>query len=172
MAEHLRSVRRKAIQERREKVASMYLSARTQNEIAIQLEVTQATVSTDLKALQKQWQANALQSIDKIKAKELAAIDRLEREYWDSWLSSQQPKETTTSEQSSGGMAQRIKAAIRTERRDGDPRYLEGIRWCINKRCEIMGLNAAIKQLNLTRDVSAMSDAEIEDALRKYGYTH
>lgn len=172
MRQHKATVNSAALKERRDKVARMYLSARTQAEIATTLSVNQGTVSRDLKALQQQWQVNALQSIDKIKAKELASIDRLEREYWDSWIASQEAKETTTSEQSTLASGQRIKAAIRTERRDGDPRYLEGVRWCINKRCEIMGLNAMIKQMNLAIDVSKMTDAEIDEALKKYGITN
>lgn len=169
---HKATVHRAEKVDRREKVARMYLSARTQAEIAATLGINQATVSRDLKALQQQWQANALQSIDKIKAKELASIDRLEREYWDSWIASREAKETTTSEQSTVASGQRIKAAIRTEQRDGDPRYLEGVRWCINKRCEIMGLNAMIKQMNLAIDVSKMTDAEIDEQLKKYGITN
>lgn len=165
---HNRKVRTARIAQRRDKVASMYLSSRTQSEIAEAVGVTQRTVSNDLSALQKQWQINAVQSFDKVKAKELAAIDRLEREYWTSWLASQAPKETTGAEQSTGESV-RTKTSVRTQQRDGDPRFLEGVRWCIQKRCDIMGLNAATKQMNLTKDLSQLTDAELDKELAKYG---
>ena len=142
-------------EQRREQVAALYLSARTQTEIANELKLSRSTVTQDLKAVRLQWQKNALRSMDEVKAKELASIDRLEREYWDSWQASKKQREITSSEQSTGRNA-RTRASIRTEARDGDPRYLEGVRWCIDKRCELLGLNAAIRQMNI--HVYAMPD--------------
>lgn len=166
---HKRKVKSVRIVARRQRVAELYLTARTQMEIAKALECSVATVCNDLKAIQKQWMDNAMLSFDKVKSRELAAIDRLEREYWDGWIESQKPKETTSTEQTSVGGGDRLRAAVRTEKRDGDPRYLAGVQWCIDKRCQIMGINAMQKQLNVTRDVSAMSDEELEQALKKYG---
>lgn len=35
-----------------------------------------------------------------------------------------------------------LERLIKTEATSGNPAWLQGIQWCINKRCEIMGLNA------------------------------
>jgi len=124
-----------------EEIARRYLQGETQAAIAADLVVTQQQVSYDLRILQKRWQKSALVNIDESKAKELAKVDHLEREYWAAWERSCQETERTTNENSA-----RDKAQIRRQQPSGDPRFLAGVQWCINKRCEIMGLDAPTKQ--------------------------
>jgi hypothetical protein len=40
---------------------------------------------------------------------------------------------------------ERLKAWQRQDGQIGDPRFLAGVQWCINKRCEILGLDAPAK---------------------------
>jgi hypothetical protein len=40
-----------------------------------------------------------------------------------------------------------MKAAMRKEERDGNPEFLKGVQWCINKRCEILGFDAPKKNV-------------------------
>ncbi len=69
------------IQERRRKVAILYLQHHmSQEDIARALGIHQSTVSRDLKALEEQWQKEAMQTIEKVKARELAELDMMERE--------------------------------------------------------------------------------------------
>jgi uncharacterized protein YerC len=72
-----------AVIKRRSEVSKLYLAGKTQMEISEVFGVTQACISKDLRAIQDQWQADALMTFDKIKQRELAKIDTLEREYWD-----------------------------------------------------------------------------------------
>ena len=128
---------------RREQVASLYLRGMSQQTIAVDLDIGQATVSRDLSALQKAWQASALVDVDEAKARELARIDELERTYWLEWEASKHDKEATaTKKVKAGEGSERLEATVRKEQRLGDPRYLAGVQWCITRRCEIMGIDA------------------------------
>ena len=135
------------------RISELYLQGLKQAEIAEQLEVSRQQVSYDLKILRQRWQQAALVNLDEKKALELARIDQLERKYWQAWEESRQARETTTSSTEKIGAGEgtartsplRQKAAMRKEARDGNPAFLEGVQWCINKRCVILGLDAPKK---------------------------
>jgi len=122
-------------------VARLYLQGKYQHEIAEVLGVCQQQVSYDLKAIQKQWQDIPSAKLDELKAKELTRIDNLERTYWEAWEKSQQPKEIT----SSAKVGEKVKVGKRTEQRNGNPAYLSGVQWCIERRCKLLGLDAPTK---------------------------
>lgn len=123
----------------------MYLRGQRQSDIAAHLGITQQQVSYDLSILQKRWQKAALHAIDARKGEELARVDALEREYWLAWHRSQEQRESSLTERTQVDAGERTKAQLRREEQVGDPRFLQGIQWCINKRCEILGLNAPAK---------------------------
>lgn len=119
-------------------LANRYLKGKTQAEIAVELGVSQQAISDDLKLLQKRWQAASLMDLDEAKARELAKIDELERVYWAEWLVSKQEKQVTQTAKKAG----RAEAMVRKETRDGNPAYLAGVQWCIDRRCKLLGLDA------------------------------
>lgn len=131
----------------RTEIARLYLRGWSQNAIGDKLEMTQQMVSYDLKALQKEWQKSALVDIDAAKSHELARIDELERTYWTEWEASKEERETTTTKAVQGAVGgdklpKRQEATIRKEKRLGDPAYLRGVQWCIERRSAIMGFDA------------------------------
>ena len=132
----------------RRRIADLYLAGQIQADIAEEIGVDQSTVSRDLKALQVEWLASSLIDFDEAKAKELAKIDRLEREYWDAWEESKRDKETSITEKIASEKP-RDKAQIRREGQVGNPSFLAGVQWCIERRCKILGLDAP-KGLDLT----------------------
>ena len=73
------------ISARRREVRRWYLSGKTQPEIAKLLDVSQPTISRDLKYLRIEWIQSAIVDINEAKSKELAKIDVLEVEYWEAW---------------------------------------------------------------------------------------
>lgn len=119
-----------------------------QVDIADELDISRATVSRDLTHLYKEWQESSLVDIDASKAQELAKVDRLEREYWVAWVHSCEDAETIRQEGSKteAGTVKPDKIVKTAKGQAGDPRFLAGVQWCITKRCEILGLDAAIKQ--------------------------
>jgi predicted transcriptional regulator len=68
------------IDERRRKVAQLYLRRQTQTEIARVLGVTQQTISLDIIELRKQWAAESVEAIEEVKVREAAELDEMEAE--------------------------------------------------------------------------------------------
>jgi len=119
-------------------VAEMYLRGKLQQEIAEYLgsvreyTLSQQQISSDLRTIRKRWLDSALRDFDELKAQELAKVDHLELTYWDSWDRSKvsSPKDVHK---------------VIQDFTIGDPRFLTGVQWCINKRCEILGIDAPAK---------------------------
>src|SRR5262245_20634591 len=129
-------------EQRRETIAALYVRGQSQSAIARQVGVTQQQVSYDLKALRKQWLAAALRDFDTAKALELQRIDEAERAYWAGWERSLQRREVTTTKRVRGDVP-RTEISRRREQPVGDPRFLDGVLKCIEKRCDILGLSTA-----------------------------
>ena len=126
----------------RRRIADMYLQGMLQAEIGEVLGLAQQTISRDLKALHKEWKDAALIDFHTAKAKELARIDRLEREYWRGWERSCEDAEVTVTkarELVGGGVS---KEAAQTKKgQTGSPQFLAGVQWCIERRCKLLGLD-------------------------------
>ena len=139
--------------ERRQHVAKLYLQGKYQAEIARQLGVSQQQISKDLRMLHRQWRASAMRDFDARQEQELAKIDLLERTAWEAWERSLHPRELTLTEHTEGGdvpdehgkvhpKSPIRRASVRRENQVGDPRFLERIDKCIERRCAILGLEA------------------------------
>lgn len=155
------------IERDRRNISRMYLRGDLQVDIADALGISQSTVSRDLTYLQKEWQEARINDIDERKRLELAKIDNLELEYWDAWQRSKEDAEVQTIKQKGAivdGEKQivPIEAQKRTEGQAGDPRFLAGVQWCINKRCELLGLDAAKKT-----DVTSGGEKIVFEVVRK-----
>lgn len=153
----------------RRRAADLYLKGWLQVDIADELGLDQSTVSRDLKALHQVWLDAALVDFDQIKARELAKIDRLEREYWEAWDRSCRDIETVTEKgKAVRGATQpnQVEKVVRRQGRACDARFLSGILRCIEKRCEILGLNAPVKQDLTSRDKALLPITDLIAALR------
>lgn len=128
-------------------MADRYLSGHTLHSIAEKLckdrsyTLSHVTIHRDLRTLRDRWLASSVRDFNHARAQELAKVDKLEQTYWTAWLDSTRPKESRTTGQEEGREKKR-RATIRTEERDGDPRYLAGVMSCIDKRCKLLGLDA------------------------------
>jgi hypothetical protein len=78
------------IEERRRKVAQMYLAGKSQFEIGKVVGVSQVTVSHDLTALREEWAADTAMNFSQRMAEELAKIDRLEEVAWEEYKRSRE----------------------------------------------------------------------------------
>jgi hypothetical protein len=128
-------------------IASLYLKGEYQSDIAAQLGISQGQVSKEIAVLHDDWRASALIDINEAKARELAKIDTLELEYWTAWKRSQEDAESEITKLQGGSTdaPSKLEKQTRREGQSGNPAFLAGIQWCINKRCEILGVNAPIK---------------------------
>lgn len=140
-----RKSNKEIVARRRAIVAELYLKGYYQSEIAQQVNVTQQQISSDLKALRKQWKESAIRDYDAALDEELARINRRETEAWDAWERSKQQFKQRNIKGRSVGEAQTsvTEKSERIEDRNGDPRYLNIVETCSKQRCELLGLNKA-----------------------------
>lgn len=116
-----------------------------------------ATIEKDIKDLHMRWRAAYLGETNELMARELKRIDNLEAAYWDSYERSLSNKEIIKEEEEEGentglsttatpaGKFKKRKSARELHQRDGGVQFLDGIKWCINQRCDILGLKAPLK---------------------------
>lgn len=133
-------------------ITELYTKGRSYREIAFEVnqrhgrKITYQTVSNEIKKLLKEWEKSRNEVIDHQKFVELAKIDRLEKTYWDGYDKSCQPvKKTSTKKKGSVKQVDNVEMVSNEETRVGDPRFLDGIKWCIEQRCKIFGINAPQK---------------------------
>ena len=124
--------------EHRAEIAKAYLKGRVQSEIAKELGVTQACISRNLKAIRREWLKSSLVNFNEAVAKELAKVDNLERVYWEGWERSQKEALTRSSKIANGT----IERTRKLEEKVGNPQFLQGVQWCIDKRCKLLDLDA------------------------------
>jgi DNA-binding CsgD family transcriptional regulator len=132
------------ITHRRSRVLDMYLRGRSQSEIAIALSVHQATVSRDLKALEREWATLNQANLTMWRNRELARLDAFERQCWMSWRASigERRKSRSKTRRDLDGRPVWIETVVTREQSPGDPQYLDGVMWCIEQRCKLLGLYA------------------------------
>lgn len=153
------------IENDRTEIARLYLQGLTQTQIGQRLDMTQQMVCHDLKVIRQRWLESSVIDFNAAKARELARIDNLEVTYWEAWERSlEQFKSKTVKAKGSDLEAAKASAeqTIKTEDRNGDPRYLEGVRWCIERRCKILGVDAPDRSTNLNIDLSQLTGEQLD----------
>jgi len=140
-------------------VVELYVKGLPQYKIAAEIGVSQQQISHDLKEIHKRWRDNTTLSLDDYKQKELQKLDRIETEYWNAWEESKAAQKKMM--QRTGG-PQEIKE-MRQEDSAGDPRYLEGVLKCSDRRSKLLGLDAPVKtevtgDIAITDFITALAD--------------
>ena len=138
------------VQKDRAEIASLYIQGCTQVKIAEKLGVTHQQISYDLQVIQREWQNKTTLALDAYKARELAKLDHAECRYWEAWGARSIEEFRARTIKAKGIKAdQKIQAkpeqaeqTIYTENRCGDPRFLDGVLKCIERRCKLLGLDA------------------------------
>ena len=108
--------------------------------------LTTMTISNDVAEILNRWRKTLEKDIGELKAAELARLNRLENAAWIAWERSREDAVKHIEGTRTGGKDGDLTTdqTIR-EPQCGDPRYLERVQWCINKRCQILGLDAPTK---------------------------
>jgi hypothetical protein len=157
----------------RVQIAEWYLKSKTQAWIAAELSriyypdhepIDQSQISLDIKAIIQGWKESAINDIAEQRQVELEKVNRLELTYWDAWERSCANKQTKAARKRLGKDADagNTVQSVTDESRDGNPAFLAGVQWCVNKRCELMGLNAPIKSQNENIDLSTLNEQQLE----------
>lgn len=129
----------------RYEIARLYLKGELQADIASRLGINQSTVSRDLTFLHKQWLEATEINFSEAVALELQKINNLEVEYWQAWQRSLQVKESSTAKVISDSSGERNEVSTKQEQMTGNESFLAGVRWCIDRRLKLFGLDAPVK---------------------------
>jgi hypothetical protein len=159
--------RKVVILDRRRRVVALYLQGKSQAEIARELGVAISTVCKDLHAIQAEWRESTLTDFNAARAKELAAIDALERVHWEAWNQSRGDVEVMTARTGTNNHGPYDERQLRTHKSAGNPAHLAGVHACIEKRSKIMGFYAPEKlehsgAVETKWNLSNLSDEEME----------
>lgn len=128
------------VQERRKNVCELYLLGWGIWEIGRKLEITNNTVHTDLKFIQKLWQEKMVTGLDERRCEELAKIDNLERMASDAYVRSMGVEEVYTEVDETSTFGGKNQRKVTKKQLVGDVRFLDKISWCIEIRCKMFGL--------------------------------
>lgn len=164
--------------------AKWYLRGDPQHVIAAKVSamrdynIGRTMVYKDLITIRQRWLDSYMNDFNEYKVKELARIDELEHAYWEEWERSRLDQDTIQTEKVSDSnldasgkpTSQWVREKVKAikKKREGSAAYLEGVRWCIEKRCNILGLNAPKEVTVNWRDEAArygVNPDELEDNL-------
>ena len=131
--EYMAAPKRTAQQRQADLVATseLYVKGHSQAEIAGRFGVPREQIAYDLREIRQNWIDTQVSSFDGIQARELEKLDRLERSAWHGWELSLTAQE-----------GQSVGRTIRDGGGEGDPRFLEIVTKCIERRARLLGLNA------------------------------
>ena len=135
---------------RRRRVAAMFLKGYSDcTEIADALNETPKVIAKDVEIIKEEWRTESVEDYAFYVNQMAAKIDAVEREAWKEWEESKKEKVIKTTEREMEGAGetggeQAIKSQrleLKTEKRCGDPRYMEVIQWCYQQRLKLYGLD-------------------------------
>lgn len=124
-------------QERVFNVNRMYCQGKSLAQIAKQLGLSMHTVHDDLAAARQLWAVKTQDQRAVWVARELERLEAIEHEAWNEWFRSTKPARETRTEDS-----EHPKTTSTKRGRIGDARLLAVILKCIERRCQILGLDA------------------------------
>lgn len=157
-----------------------------QNDTNASYKLSQPMISNEIIKIRQRWQQSAIRNFDEAVNMELEKIDTLEREYWTAWLKSKGQKvvrtirynafrqagsrvEVTDDEEEilqevpiDQAVMGQTEENHRIEESQGNPSYLEGVRWCINRRIVLLGLDSPTK-IRFTNDSQEDESEKISD---------
>lgn len=128
----------------------MRLKSSTISQIAKAVGVSTATVKRELRDLQAEWRANAADSIEVHRDRELRRLELIEREAFSEWERSKKDYTKSVTEDveikaGEGGSVPGTKHKHETGGRIGDPRLLEIAIRAQDARRKMLGLDAPTK---------------------------
>ena len=124
-------------------IVRLYLKQKSHREIAQTLNVSVQYVGRQLKQIKDAWLESTLVDFNRRQNQELARIDALEAEYWTAWEGSKSDESREALEYVDEDSIMRLsRKRLETIKKNGTSSFLQGIQWCIEQRCKILGLHA------------------------------
>jgi hypothetical protein len=138
----------------RAKIATWYLEGKTQVFMASELGRNRETIAEDLAAIREMWLESTIHDFNERMSIELAKIENIEQIAWQKFWESCERQEKVTVETGAGRMGPIN--STKTESVDkpvGDPRWLQQVSWCIDRRCKIFGFDAPDKHVTVSLEM-------------------
>lgn len=136
------------IQEHLNIIAGLYLRGHSIRQIVdavnnqSERQTSIRTVHNDIQTLLAEYKEQRIAELEDAQRVELAKINEVEKTAWEAWERSKQ-KEMQT-DKSVTGEKSRTESGTTKEETPGDPRFLQIVMNCIDRRCKIMGMDAPI----------------------------
>lgn len=140
MEEQSRPQRSFDVSRRKTRAAELYVQGWTHLRIGEDLDLSRQRVTELLAEVRREWQEARIANFDEKVDRELAKLDRIESEAWAAWARSQQAAEEEQKEITEGTGSRSKKVRTKKRWQYGDPRFLELVQGCIEKRCRMLGL--------------------------------
>lgn len=138
-----------AAEERRTKVAELYVQCYSQRKIAATLGIALCTVNHDLKVIREEWKQERVDDFEHRRELESRKIVMMANEAWQAWEKSKGVVTTTKAKRVTGRTTDPdnplpdLTTAEKTEREQhGDPRYWDAFFRCVERMCALWGLDA------------------------------
>lgn len=133
-----------------EHLSQAEIAARLSARAGVDYTLSRQMIGYELQALQQAWLQAGLMDLNEAKARELARLDELERAYWLEWEKSCRDRVATKRHKVQHGEKGDLDETVTvTAYGMGDPRYLEGVHRCIERRCKLLGLDEPTTVANL-----------------------
>lgn len=111
--------------------------------IAQYLEISPSQLSYDLKKLRERWKEEAIENTDAERQLMLRKLRLIEKEAWEAWERSRQPRKITASVKTAKGSAiDQFRHQQRSEERDGNVQFLKAVLDAIARQADILGISA------------------------------
>lgn len=120
------------------RIAQLRFAGKLQSEIAEELGLSQPIISRDLKELRRRWMKESAKTVDAMIGEEIANYMKLQSIYVQDYQRSVTPIKDDEG---------RVVGFL-----PGDPRYLQGVERCIDKRCELLAIKPPAKIAPTTPD--------------------
>lgn len=99
-------------------------------------------IGHDVKRMLASWKEAREANIDEWVTGELEKLAKLEQTYWEAWEKTVKDWTKVSVKNGDKGGQKFSEDTMTDVKMFGDPRYLQGIERCIQKRCELLGLDA------------------------------
>jgi hypothetical protein len=141
---------------------------------SVTYQITFQQVHYDVKKILQEWADERAELITNHIEKEIQKLDKIEAECWEAWEKSKSGKLKTKIEDSVINQTGDIVGGKITERSietsNGNPKYLDMIQECIDKRLKLLGLYKPLRiEADLTdgRRASDLTEEELDDEIAR-----
>jgi len=124
-------------------------------------------IGKDMKRMLEAWRTERDDNIDEWVNAQLIKLDKLEQNYWTAWEKSLKAFTRTKTKTGHNSFGTIEETSMEDMLMLGEPRYLQGVERCIQKRCDLLGLDKPKEMIIRTNLDNTHFSYETHPALKK-----